>query len=90
MSYALIRKLMVLSVMLGAAGLFLLFGSVNFGTLLAENWLSNQVDGVDTYLYEIRMKGNINNFLAVGSILFTIGLASISFLYYKCLSMKGS
>ena len=88
MSVERLKGLIVFSILIGAAGLFLLFGSVNFGTLLAENWLSGQVDGVDTYLYGVRMGGSINNFLAVGSILFSVGLVSTILLYYKLLRAK--
>lgn len=88
MSVEKLKGLIVFSILIGAAGLFLVFNSVNLGTLLAENWLSEQVDGVDTYLYGVRMGGSINNFLAVGSILFSAGLVSTILLYYKLLRAK--
>ena len=82
-----LKGLMALSILLAVVGLFLLFNSVNLGTTFAESWLSKQ-GGANTSWFELRAKGNINNFLAAGSILFGIGLTTTIFLYYKLLIIK--
>ena len=75
------------SILLTVLGLFLLFNSVNYGTSLAESWLVEK-GGASTTWYHIRAKGNINNFLSVGSILFGVGLTTTMFISYKLLTIK--
>jgi hypothetical protein len=82
-----LKGLIALSILLSVLGLFLLFNSVNFGTSLVESWLVKQGDA-DTAWYHIRAKGNINNFLSVGSILFGVGLTTTMFVSYKLLTTK--
>lgn len=82
-----LKVLVVLGSLLTAIGVILLFFSVNFGTLLAENWLVKE-GGMDTATYLIIMEGNINNFLAAGIILFGIGILTILFAYYKMLNIN--
>ncbi len=83
-----IKHLMILSILFVLIGLILLFGSVNFGSLLTESWLSQQYSEIDTTLYETRAQGNINNFLVAGSILFACGITTITILLYKTLNIK--
>ena len=73
-----------LGILLLILGLFFLFNSVNFGTSLA---IAKQ-GGADTTLYHIRVKGYINSFLAVGSILFGAGLITAIFSLYKLIINK--
>ncbi|WP_455717333.1 hypothetical protein [Anaerosporobacter sp.] len=82
-----LKGFLAVSVLLAVLGLFLLFNSVNFGTSLAESWIAKQ-GGADTAWYHIRAKGNINNFLAAGSILFVCGLTTTIFGSYKLLTIK--
>ena len=82
-----LKGLIALGILLSVLGLFLLFNSVNFGASLAESWLVKR-GGADPTWYHIRAKGNINNFLAVGSILFGIGLTTTIFVLYKLLKLK--
>ncbi|MEK4485423.1 hypothetical protein MHH81_07420 [Psychrobacillus sp. FSL H8-0484] len=77
----------VLASLLSAIGFILLFFSVNFGTSLAEKWLAKQ-GGADTSIYLIVIEGFTNNFLAAGSILFGIGLATILFAIYKIFNIN--
>ena len=79
-----LKGLVTLASLITAIGLILLFFSVNFGTALAENWLLKQ-GGVETSIYLTVIDGFINIFLAAGSILFGIGLVTITFFYYKIL-----
>ena len=81
------KGLMAFSLLLSVLGLLLLFNSVNFGTSLAESWLEKQGEA-DTAWYYIRVEGNINNFLAVGSILFGVGSITSMFVLYKLLTIK--
>lgn len=83
-----IKHLMILSILFIFIGLILLFGSVNFGSLLTESWLSQQYDQIDTTQYETIAQGYINNFLVAGSILFACGIATITILLYKTLKIK--
>ncbi|WP_249871780.1 hypothetical protein [Oceanobacillus saliphilus] len=82
-----LKGFVVLGSLLTAIGAILLFFSVNFGTSLAENWLVKQ-GGTDTATYLIIIEGNINNFLAAGSILFGIGIPITLFAYYKMLNIN--
>lgn len=82
-----LKGFVALSILLAVVGLFFLFNSVNFGTSLAENWLSAK-GGSDTTWFQIRVKGNINNFLAAGSIFLGIGLTATIFVSYKLLTFK--
>ena len=61
--------------------LFLIF-SADLGLLRAESWLVKQ-GGVDTSTYQIVIAGFTNSFLAVGSILFGVGVATIVVAFYK-------
>lgn len=82
-----LKGFVILSVLLAVVGLILLFNSVNFGTSLAESWLSAK-GGSDTSWFQIRARGNINNFLAAGSIFLVIGLTTTIFMTYKLLTIK--
>ena len=81
------KGLIAFSLLLSVLGLVLLFNSVNFGTSLAESWIVKQ-GGADTAWYHIRVKGNINNFLAAGSIIFGVGSITTMFALYKLLNIK--
>lgn len=76
------KKLIIIGTILGIWGLLLVFFSVSFGTTIAQNWLTKQV-ATDTWNYELVMQSNINNFLVIGSILFTVGLVSILLSWHK-------
>ena len=76
-----------LGILLLILGLFFLFNSVNFGTSLAGNWVAKR-GGANTTLYHIGVKGYINSFLAVGSILFGAGLITAIFSLYKLIINK--
>lgn len=82
-----LQGLLVSALLITAIGLILLFFSVNFGMLLAENWLVKQ-GGADTSIYLIVIEGLTNNFLATGSILFGIGLAAAFLAGYKLVRIK--
>ena len=82
-----LKIFVVLGSLITAIGFILLFFSVNFGKLLAENWLVTE-GGIDTATYLIIVEGNINNFLAAGSILFSIGIVTLLFTYYKMLNIS--
>ena len=80
-----LKGLVALGFLLTVIGFIMLFFSVNFGISKADSWLIKQ--GVaDTSKYLILIEGYTNNFLAAGSILFGIGLATIIFFYYKILN----
>ncbi|MFD1851382.1 hypothetical protein [Oceanobacillus bengalensis] len=83
-----LKGLLTLGSLLGVLGLLSLFFSPNLGTALADSWLVAQGDYADSSLYEFKLKANTNNFFAIGSILFTIGLTTIVFTYYKMLTVK--
>ncbi|RDW16599.1 hypothetical protein CWR48_16300 [Oceanobacillus arenosus] len=86
-----LKGLVGLGSLITVIGFILLFFSVNFGLSLAENWIVKQVEqtgGADTSTYLIVIEGSTNNFLAAGSILFGIGLATIIFAYYKILNIN--
>ena len=80
-----LKIFVVLGSLLTAIGFILLFFSVNFGTLRAENWIIKE-GSMETATYLVLIEGNINNFLAAGSILFGIGIATLLFAYYKMLN----
>lgn len=82
-----VRTLLVAGSLLTVAGAVLLFFSVSFGTLIAEYQLA-QAGGMDTGRYHIMMEGNINSFLAAGSILFGIGLVTILLSYVQMLRIE--
>lgn len=81
-----LKGLVVFGSLLTTIGFIFLFFSVNFGTSLAEKWLAKR-GGADTSIYLIVIEGSTNSFLAAGSILFGIGLATIIFVYYKILNI---
>ncbi|MGG2056660.1 hypothetical protein ABFY48_20225 [Lysinibacillus pakistanensis] len=80
------KKLIIIGSSLGIVGLILSFFSVSFGTSLADNWL-HRLGGADTWKYELVMQSNINTFLVIGSILFSVSLVSIIFSLYKMLAL---
>ncbi|WHX98035.1 hypothetical protein [Neobacillus sp. DY30] len=69
-------------------GLVMIFSSVNLGTSVADSWLISR-GGADTGIYQIILKGYINNFLVTGSILFGSGLMVVILIFYKFQNMKG-
>ncbi|WP_430787298.1 hypothetical protein VBD025_16080 [Virgibacillus flavescens] len=81
-----LKGLVALGSLITGIGLILLFFSVYFGKSVALNWLRNE-GGADTGKYQIVIEGYTNTFLAAGSILFGIGLATIIFTYYKMLNI---
>ncbi|WP_252504016.1 hypothetical protein [Sporosarcina sp. Marseille-Q4943] len=82
-----LKGLVVFGSLITAIGFILLFFSVNFGTSLAEKWLAKR-GGADTSMFLIVIEGSTNSFLAAGSILLGIGLATIIFVYYKILNIN--
>ncbi|MGY3186394.1 hypothetical protein [Lysinibacillus sp. TE18511] len=76
------RKLIIIGSSLGIVGLILSFFSVSFGTAIADIWLDRQGEA-DTSKYELVMQSNTNNFLVIGSILFSVSLISIIFSWYR-------
>ncbi|WP_273854064.1 hypothetical protein [Guptibacillus spartinae] len=82
-----LKGLVIWGSIIGISGFVMLFFSVYFGTLIAENWLIKQ-GGADTGYYNIIMKSYINNFLVGGGILFTFGIAINSVAYYKLQLIK--
>ena len=84
-----LKKLVSLGSLITAIGFILIFFSVNFGKSVAVNWLTNQGEGgADPSTYQVVFEGSVNNFLATGSILFGIGLATLIFAYYKILNIN--
>lgn len=84
-----LKGLVALGSLITAIGFILLFFSVNFGTSFSLNWLGNEDGGgADTGTYLIILEGYTNTFLAAGSILFGIGLATIIFTFYKMLNIN--
>ena len=82
-----LKGLVTLGSLITVIGFILLFFSVNFGLALADNWVAIQ-GGADTSTYLVVFEGSTNNFLAAGSILFGIGLATIIVAYYKMLNIN--
>ncbi|WP_342598952.1 hypothetical protein MHB48_16145 [Psychrobacillus sp. FSL H8-0483] len=82
-----LKGLVALSSLITATGFILLFFSINFGTSFAGKWIAKQ-GGADQPTYLIVIEGYTNNFLATGSILFGIGLATILFSCYKILEIN--
>ena len=68
-------------------GFLFLFFSVKFGLSLSHSWLVKQ-GGADTSTYLLVMEGYTNSFVAAGSILLGIGLATIVVAYYKILTIN--
>jgi len=83
-----LKGLISLGSLITVIGFILLFFSVNFGLSLAENWILNRGGGADTSTYLIVIEGSIRKILAIGSILFGIGLATIIVTYYKILNIN--
>ncbi|SEM14379.1 hypothetical protein SAMN04487786_1145 [Paenisporosarcina quisquiliarum] len=83
-----LKGLVALGSLMTAIGFILLFFSVNFGLSLAEKWILNRGGGADTSTYLIVIEGSISKILAIGSILFGIGLATIIVTYYKILNIN--
>ena len=77
----------ILGSIVGISGFVMLFSSVHFGTLSAENWLIKQ-GGADTGYYNIIVKSYITNFIVGGGILFACGLAITSLGYCKLQLIK--
>ena len=82
-----LKGLVVLSSLITAIGFILLFFSVNFGLLFAENWIVKQ-GGADTSTYLLVLEGFTNTFLAAGSILSGIGLVTTIITFYKMLNIQ--
>ena len=83
-----VKGLVTLGSLITVIGFILLFFSVNLGLSLTDNWLAKQGGGADTSTYLVVLEGFRNNFLAAGSILFGIGLATIIVAYYKTLNIN--
>ena len=81
-----LKGLLTLGSLIMVIGFILLFFSVEFGLAFAENWIVKQ-EGADTSTYLLVIEGFTNTFLAAGSILFGMGLATTIFTYYKKLNM---
>ena len=84
-----LKGLVALGSLLGIIGFLILFFSANLGVYRAESWLVKQ-GGVDTSIYQLVIAGFTNSFLAVGSILFGVGLATIVCAFYKILTSNES
>lgn len=82
-----LKGYVTLASLITAIGFILLFFSINFGMSFAEKWIAKQGEA-DQPTYLIVIEGYTNNFLATGSILFGIGLATILFTYYKILKIN--
>lgn len=81
-------SLIVVGLILVIGGLVMIFSSVNFGTSFADSWLMSR-GGAGTGIYQIILKGYINNFIVAGGILFGFGLMVVIFIYYKFQKLKG-
>ncbi|TWE08019.1 hypothetical protein FB550_10130 [Neobacillus bataviensis] len=80
-------SLIVVGFILVIGGLFMIFSSINFGTSFADSWLISR-GGADTGIYQIILKGYINNFLVAGGILFGFGLMLVILIFYKFQNIK--
>lgn len=69
------KGLIIITTVMATIGLILILSSVKFGTTLAGSWLA-KYGSIDTEYYYIMVESYINNFLVVGSILFSIGVIS--------------
>ncbi|KKI90654.1 hypothetical protein WQ54_19505 [Bacillus sp. SA1-12] len=81
-------SLIVVGFILVIGGLVMIFSSVNFVTSFADSWLMSR-GGADTGIYQIILKGHINNFLVAGGILFGFGLLVVILTYYKFQNVYG-
>ena len=82
-----LKGLVALGSIISVIGFILLFFSVDFGTSFALNWLGNE-GGADTETYLVVLEGYTDTFLAGGSILFGIGLATTIITFYKLLNIN--
>jgi hypothetical protein len=87
MSIEKLISLIVVGLILVIGGLIMIFSSVNFGMSSADSWLINS-GGADTGIYQIILKGYINNFLVAGGILFGFGMMVVILIFYKFQNMK--
>ncbi len=67
-------------ILAGIAGMFLLLFSVNLGGMMADEWIMKR-GGADPAVFQVVLQGYINAFLAMGSILFALGLFAAIFGY---------
>jgi hypothetical protein len=77
-----LTSLIIVGLILIIGGLVMIFSSVNYGTSYADSWLMSR-GGADTGIYQIILKGYINNFLVAGGILFGFGLMVVILSAYK-------
>ncbi|MEH7114459.1 hypothetical protein V7124_19140 [Neobacillus niacini] len=75
-------SLIIVGLIFIIGGLVMIFSSVNYGTSFADSWLISR-GGADTGIYQIILKGYINNFLVAGGILFGFGLMVVILSAYK-------
>ncbi len=75
-------SLIIVGLIFVIGGLVMIFSSVNYGTSFADSWLMSR-GGADTGIYQIILKGYINNFLVAGGILFGFGLMVVILSAYK-------
>ena len=84
-----LKGLVNLGSLITAIGFILIFFSVNFGESVAGNWLG-KLGRADPSTYQVVFEGSVNNFLASGSILFGIGLATLIFVTRYLISTNRS
>ena len=77
-----LKGVVALGSLFAIIGFLILFFSPDLVLFRAESWLVKQ-GGVDTSTYQIVIAGFTNSFLAVGSILFGVGVATIVVAFYK-------
>ncbi|MFB6468803.1 hypothetical protein ACE38V_18770 [Cytobacillus sp. Hz8] len=75
-------RFLTFGIVFGIIGLIILLLNVHIGLSMAKSWLIKR-GGADPAIYHIVMKGYINTYLVLGSILLCSGLITVAYTYLK-------
>lgn len=82
-----LKIFIIVSIILAAIGLFLIFESVTFSLAIADTWLKEQGGSADTADYQLVFKNTVANFRWTGIIAFAIGLAGAASGYFQSIKI---